>query len=583
VVQTDLARQPRHGIQSEEPDLPPLAVEAYSNSQIDALRQGDLAGCFGPRFANLRLREPLGLPAGRMKLVDRVHQVDPKGGQFGIGLIRASADIHPDDWFLTCHFVDDRVMPGTLMYECCLHTLRIYLLRIGWIGEAAEVICEPVPGVASRLKCRGQVTQATRTVTYEVTIKERGYRPEPYALADALLYADGKPIVEITNLSLRLTGLSRERIAALWATRSPALFDRDRILAFAIGKPSEAFGEPYRVFDEDRFIARLPGPPYSFLDRITHIEAEPWKMVAGGVAEAQYDVPRDAWYFDAERQPVMPFAILLEVALQSCGWLAAYLGSALTSPVDLCFRNLDGRAELLAPVRPDAGTLTTRVRLARVANSAGMILQTFDFEVRDVRQAVYKGSTSFGFFSRPALAQQVGIRDALLYEPGPDEIARGRSFPYPRTAPFPDDRLRMIDRIDCWVPGGGPQGRGLIQGSMEVDPAAWFFKAHFLHDPVWPGSLGLESLLQLLKADAMERWSGGPQTRFAMTPGRPHAWRYRGQVVPSNRQVIVQAVVTGCTEGSDGSRQLTADGCLLVDGLLIYQMKDFGLNVVSSY
>ena len=27
----------------------------------------------------------------------------------------------------------------------------------------------------------------------------------------------------------------------------------------------------------------------------------------------------------------MPFAVLLEVALQPCGWLAAYMGSALTS------------------------------------------------------------------------------------------------------------------------------------------------------------------------------------------------------------------------------------------------------------
>ena len=54
-------------------------------------------------------------------------------------------------------------------------------------------------------------------------------------------------------------------------------------------------------------------------------------MVAGGEIEARYDVPPDAWYFAAERQGRMPFAVLLEAALQPCGWLAAYLGSALTS------------------------------------------------------------------------------------------------------------------------------------------------------------------------------------------------------------------------------------------------------------
>src|SRR5205823_564253 len=110
-----------------------------------------------------------------------------------------------------------------------------------------------------------------------------GYRPEPYAVADALMYADGKPIVEITNLSLRLTGLTRAKVRALWKqlevpSPRPVLFDRDRILAFAVGKPSDAYGEPYHVFDHGRFIARLPGPPYSFLDRITAVEAEPWKL-----------------------------------------------------------------------------------------------------------------------------------------------------------------------------------------------------------------------------------------------------------------------------------------------------------------
>ena len=84
-----------------------------------------------------------------MRLVHRVLELDPRGGRCGIGLIRAEADILPDDWFLTCHFVDDRVMPGTLMYECCLHTLRIFLLRMGWVAEKAGAAWEPVPGVAA--------------------------------------------------------------------------------------------------------------------------------------------------------------------------------------------------------------------------------------------------------------------------------------------------------------------------------------------------------------------------------------------------------------------------------------------------
>ncbi len=153
-----------------------------------------------------------------MRLVDRVTELDPCGGRFGVGLIRGEHDILPDAWFLTCHFIDDQVMPGTLMYECGLHTLRIFLLRIGWVGEKEAVAWEPVPDIASRLKCRGQVTAATRRVTYEVTIKERGYRPEPYVIVDALMYADDKPIVEIVDMSLRLTGQTRAGLARCGST-----------------------------------------------------------------------------------------------------------------------------------------------------------------------------------------------------------------------------------------------------------------------------------------------------------------------------------------------------------------------------
>jgi len=294
-------------------------------------------------------------------------------------------------------------------------------------------------------------------------------------------------------------------------------------------------------------------------------------MAEGGVVEAEYDVPPDAWYFAAERQPLMPFAVLLEIPLQVCGWLAAYMGSALTSAEDLCFRNLGGNAELLTPVGPDIGTLTSRIRCTRIASSAGMIIQHYDFQVRSARGFVYRGDTVFGFFTRPALAQQVGIRDAKPYQPSAGELARGRSFAYPAEPPLPDDRLRMIDQVDLLLPDGGPNGLGLIRGSKQVRPEEWFFKAHFYQDPVIPGSLGLESLLQLLKVYALERW--GACTRLAMPPGTHH-WIYRGQVIPTHQQVQVQAEVSAC---DDQQKKVVANGYFLVDGRVIYQMRGFTL------
>lgn len=587
-----------------------------------------------------------------MWLIDRVLKLDPVGGKFGMGTILGELDIHPDDWFLTCHFCDDQVMPGTLMYECCMHTLRIFLLRMGWIGEAGQIAYEPIVDVRSRLKCRGQVLSSTKKVWYEVTLKEIGYGGESnerkvtsdeerhdsaplspvtpssaYCLADALMYADGKPIVEITDMSVRLTGLSREMVESLWSSSGPlapasrgegttaaaaraveqrssspshvthhsplvtsydlrpAIFNTDRITAFAIGKPSEAFGDKYRMFDAERKIARLPGPPFQFLDRVVSIEnCEPWKLEAGGEIVAQYDIPLEAWYFAANRQPTMPFAVLLETALQPCGWLAGYLGSALTSETDLSFRNLGGKAFQYREVTPQSGTLTTKVKITKVSQSGGMIIQNFDYHLSCNGEPVYVGDTYFGFFSKESLVHQVGIRDAKVFVPSAEESARASRFDAPDAAPFANSDYMMIDNAELLL-DGGPHGLGYVRGTMQVDPSTWFFKAHFYEDPVVPGSLGLESFFQLMKFYAAARWRLGadavfrtPSQRLDAKTAKPiaHEWVYRGQVVPRDALVTVTAVIR---EVDDATRQLTAEGFLSVDGRVIYQMKSFTLQV----
>jgi PfaB family protein len=574
-------------------ELVPLAPESYSSSQLDLLREGDLAGCFGQLFNGLDLKRPLTLPGGRMRLVHRVIELNPTGGRYGIGLIRAEADILPDDWFLTCHFVDDRVMPGTLMYECCLHTLRIYLLRMGWVAETADSAWEPSPGVMSRLSCRGQVLETTKTVAYEVSIRELGYQPEPYAIVDALMYADAKPIVEITSMSIRLSGTTREQLKALWqrrickdeplpdsayaGRRKPALYTKDQILAYSNGNPSEGFGEPYRIFDRDRIIARLPAPPFQFMDRVTVVKGEPWQMNPGAMAETQYDIPPDAWYFDSGQQARMPFAVLLESALQPCGWLAAYVGSALTSPVDLSFRNLGGSAIQHRPVTPESGLLTATTELKKVSASGGMIIQEFAFSVADCLGTIYEGETMFGFFSREALHNQLGIRDAAPYLPTDEEVKRGLSCPYPENSPFPNKMLRMVDRIELFVPDGGPARLGYVRGVKDVDPGEWFFKAHFYQDPVTPGSLGLEAFLQLLEFVVVERWGWSEGNTFSSVALKHrHKWLYRGQILPSDTQVKVESWITFV---DDRERLLTADGFLSVDGRVIYRMNDFTVQM----
>jgi 3-hydroxymyristoyl/3-hydroxydecanoyl-(acyl carrier protein) dehydratase len=551
----------------------PLRDESLTDAQVDALRVGNFQRAFGAAFSHLTITNPMRLPGGMLKLVHRVERIEPTGGRYGLGRIRCQADIHPDDWFLTCHFVDDQVMPGTLMYECCLHTMRVLLMRMGWVADDDEARFEPIPGVASRLKCRGQVTATTRKVTYEVSLKEIGFRPEPYAIGDALMYADGKPIVEVKDISLKMSGMTRERLDRIWSPTRRSVFTRDQVLEFATGLPSKAFGERYRPFDRDRFIARLPSDPYSFIDRVTKFEnGQAWTLAAGATAKVQYDVPADAWYFAANRCASMPYSVLNEIALQACGWMAAYCGAALTSPDDLKFRNLGGNATQHAAVTPDSGTLITTAKLTKVSPAAGMIILQFDFTVRNNNGPVYSGDTTFGFFTRDSLANQVGLKDARFL---PQPEGEAWSGPVSTDPPFPDPMLRMVDTIAWATHTGGPKGLGVVEGRARVNPDAWFFKAHFFGDPVWPGSLGLESLVQLMKVFAHNRWGAPSNGWQAMAPGSPHKWAYRGQIVPSATEVTVQAYIK---EVDDARRFLKADGLLGVDGRMIYQMTDFTLH-----
>ncbi len=544
----------------------PMAVEKYNDTQIDALRLGNYASAFGRGFSALSLREPMGLPSGDMKLVYRILELAPQGGRFGIGRIVGEADIHPNDWFLTCHFVDDQVMPGTLMFECCLQTLRVFLMRAGWVGERGEQDFLPVPGIWSQLKCRGQVLPSTQRVTYEIEIKEMGYGPEAYVICDALMYADGKPIVDIIDMSLRIPGFDQSKFDSIWAAskgvaeaRTAVAYSYQDILAFSDGNPSDCFGAIYKPFDQDRKIARLPRPPFQFLDSIEWVKGPLMKQNVGTRLLAHYELPDDAWYWVCHNDR-LPFSILVEIALQPCGFMAAYMGSALGSETDLKFRNLSGEATLYQDIRKGSGRLSIDVRSTKIARSGDMIIQDYNFRVFNHLGDVYVGTTSFGFFTEEALGQQAGIRGEASW------VERPITKAYPNAKALPQGQLRMVDRWD------GDKDK--IVGAKSVNPEEWFFEAHFLDDPVMPGSLGLESLLQVLEAEAHDKCPSVPSWRVALKS--KHNWVYRGQVRKHNRDVRLLLDVK-----ERSNTDLTVDSVLFCDGIAIYKLDNLRIEAAA--
>ncbi|MEM6732466.1 MAG: hypothetical protein AAF658_12985, partial [Myxococcota bacterium] len=369
-------------------------------------------------------------------------------------------------------------------------------------------------------------------------------------------------------------------------------FGYPSLLACATGRPSEAFGPIYDRFDGLTRVARLPSPPYHFLSRVTRIEGDIGSMEPGMEVDVEYDIPEDAWYFEENGCRAMPFAVLLEAALQPCGWLSSYMGCALTVDNELFFRNLDGTGTLHVDLLPTSGTLLTRVKSTGISKTGPMIIVSFDVECTVDGNPVYDLQTVFGFFPEEALANQVGLavndqQRALLEASSKNTVdltQRPDGYWGDGRANLAAPMLLMLDRIEYFDPKGGEFGLGALRAAKDIEPGEWCFKAHFFQDPVQPGSLGIEAMIQLLQFYMLETGMDKPvrNPRFeSLSHSHEMTWKYRGQVIPTNTLVSTTLEVTE-TGNDERGPYAVARASLWVDGKRIYEAENLGMRIVSE-
>ncbi len=568
------------------------AVRRFSLGQLQDAAAGRAYECFGAGFeyAAAHQRSP-GFAAPDLVLLDAVTHLQAHAPD-ARGYLRAELSIRPDLWFFAGHFKDDPCMPGTLMFEGCLQAMAFYMMASGLTLERDGWRFEPVPEVPYELRCRGQVTPASRLLTYEVFVAEIRGGPEPALFADVLCTVDGLKAFHCRRMGLRLTpGFpldenppARARDTKAVASVNGVPLDYDALLHCAWGSPAAAFGPPFERFSAGR-LPRLPGPPYHFVTRITEIHGEFGAERAGARVVAEFDVEPDAWFFGSSDSDAMPLAALMEIALQPCGWLACFSGIPLRSREDLYFRNLDGSAAAGPPIRRGRGVVRTEATLINVARSAGITLTSFDVRCTWNGAEALRMQTTFGFFRKHELAHQAGLpapagerpRAEANSETVIDLAARpDRYFAGPLR--MPAENLLMLDRITGLDPD---PGHGWVRAEKDVRPSDWFFKAHFYQDPVQPGSLGLEAIVQALEFYVIHCGlaAGIPSPAFVLDGAM--AWKYRGQVLPPNRRIAIEVRLKSVAR-TGGSVAVRAEGWLWVDGTRIYHFSDFGLQVVPG-
>jgi len=619
---------------------------SFSRDELDAFAAGDLKNCFGAEFgvANTHTRTPT-IAAGKKLLIDEVSHFEQQGGPWGRGYLRATRKISPDDWFFDGHFKNDPCMPGTLMTDMAFQGMSVYLAAFGYTLNKDGWTFAPVTNESVKLECRSQVLPTSKELILEVFVREIIAGPEPTIYADVISTVDGMKALYAERIHLRLMtdypNAPREllgddvgeqvqkgqrykrfqlepdlkgnsHVGKSQLTKTVALVDgipcdEKQASDCAWGKPSEAFGSRFKSFDYGKRLARLPGEPYLFISRILETEGEYCGMKKGSKAVAEWDVPDDCVFFSENGYPTLPYCVIQEAVLQPCGWLGCFIGCPLEYDTELFFRNLDGTLNLYKECIPAGSTIRTEVQNTSLAKSGGTIILSFKVEaylVTNVKECdansggdsaedekLLDMTTVFGYFSGETMAVQVGLAPeegeplqleatnsyAVDLSEKPSKFCEG-------SLKLASEKLLMTDRISGYWPKGGKKSLGRVRGEKNINTEEWFFKAHFFQDPVQPGSLGLEPMLQLLQFYMIENNMGDSKQapRFEpITLGTPISWRYRGQVIPSSQlvHIIVDIVEIG---ENDRGPYVIGEASLWCDGLKIYDAKNIGMCIVES-
>ncbi len=138
---------------------------------------------------------------------------------------------------------------------------------------------------------------------------------------------------------------------------------------------------------------------------------------------------------------------------------------------------------------------------------------------------------------------------------------------------LPTPPMLMIDRITHVTEFDSGNG-GRIIGELDLKPAPWFFGCHFIGDPVMPGCLQFDAVLQLAGfytghqgARGKGRAIGSGETSFLK------------EITPASNIVRFTVVVKRLLLGRKKSI-VVADGSVDADGSVVATVKDLKVVIL---
>jgi PfaB family protein len=185
--------------------LLPCSKVSFHEQDMLRLGAGDLAACFGESYGESQRQNPsLRSPSSAFRMLDRILAVNPNGGAWGLGMLVAEKDLHPEHWYFNCHFKDDYCMPGTIIAEGANQLLQFYGLFLGLQARTHQGYFRPIPHLVQTSRSRGQVVPMHGKLIYQLEVVEIGLEPTPFLKAEAFVKLRDRTIASIKNLGVQL-------------------------------------------------------------------------------------------------------------------------------------------------------------------------------------------------------------------------------------------------------------------------------------------------------------------------------------------------------------------------------------------
>ncbi|MFE0186522.1 3-hydroxyacyl-ACP dehydratase [Streptomyces sp. NPDC058989] len=543
---------------------------------LDLLAAGRLADVFGPELGAGSSGETTGqVGTGGYRLLAEVAVSGPGAGRFGLGHLVATAAPGavegPVGWA--------ELLP--LVWQA----LRVHALHDGLHLCLPRPYFHPVTDAPTRISVADTGRAAVGPLRLEADVTRIGLVPRPHVVAEVRISDGEGAVAHVHEAGVALreapgTDLVPGKAAGA-VRRSPggeSAFAHELHMAHAADGDLTIVYGPAALTSAERVRPRLPRGGMLMLDRLLSAPDARGGYPVGSTHLTEYDVPEDPWYL-RDNGGTLPWLFYLESALQASAFVGAALGASLEHPgEDFTVRNLEGHARLLHPVDLRGRTVRQHTTLLSHTPMPGAVLQRYGYELVVDGEVFHRGETVHGFFTRPVLDQQQGLDGGRRVPPWLESAATpppgARQLDAGSGAPVGHGRLALLAGATCTlVPEGGRHGLGCLLATRPVESDDWYFSRHFLHDPVMPGSCGVEMLCQAVKFFLLHTGSVSEEALRALAPmpGVPLRWTYRGQILPHHAQTQAEVHLREVQRDGTGLT-VVADGSVWCDGLRIYEV-----------